>query len=183
MNLNFDEIYNETAPSVFRYLRRLTGSRMQAEDILQETFFKFHMQLKNNVEIQHYRAWLFRVASNIVKDKRRSEVRAAIREENYDAKAQIIDFQKDFENQQLVRRALNSLSPRMKQVLLLSAEGFSYRKISVIADVEPAYVGVLLQRARAAFKKYFEEKEQTQKHSKKDESTEGKKYEPQRMRR
>lgn len=185
MSLDFDEIYSEIAPSVFRYLRRLTGSRAQAEDVLQETFLKFHVQMASETEIQHYRAWLFRVATNEVKDRRRREVRSAIREENYAAKAEVIDFQSHLENRQIVRRGLSHLSPRMKQVLLLSAEGFSYREISVIADVEAAYVGVLIQRARVAFKKYFEEEdERTKKYSEEeDEQTNGKKYEPRKMRR
>lgn len=173
MSLDFDEIYSEVAPSVFRYVRRLTGSRAQAEDVLQETFLKFHLQLANETEIQQYRAWLFRVATNVVRDRRRSEVSSAIREENYAARGEIIDFRNHLESQQIVRRALRHLSPRMKQVLLLSAEGFSYREISGIADVEPAYVGVLLQRARAAFKKCYEEE---------SERTEGKKYERKRVR-
>lgn len=172
MSLDFDEIYSEIAPSVFRYLRRLTGSRTLAEDLLQETFLKFHLQLSNETEFQHYRAWIFRVATNEVKDRRRSEVRSAIREDNYASKAEVIDFQSHLENRQIVRRVMTQLSPRMKQVLLLSAEGFSYREISVIADVEAAYVGVLIQRARIAFKKHYEDE---------DERTKGKKYEPQRM--
>lgn len=173
MSLDFDEIYSEVAPSVFRYVRRLTGSRSQAEDVLQETFLKFHLQLASESEIQHYRAWLFRVATNVVRDRRRSEVNSAIREENYAAKGEIVDFQDHLENKQIVRRVLGHLAPRMKQVLLLSAEGFSYREISGIADVEPAYVGVLLQRARVAFKKYYEEE---------NERTEGRNYERKRLR-
>ena len=183
MSLDFDEIYSEVAPAIFRYLRRLTASRSQAEDVLQGTFLRFHLQLARETEIQHYRAWLFRVATNEVRDRRRSEVSSAIREESYAAKAEVIDFQSHLENRQIVRRVLTHLTPRMKQVLLLSAEGFSYREIAVIADVEAAYVGVLLQRARTAFKKHFEEDgERTKKYSEdEDEQTEGKKYESRKM--
>ncbi len=61
---DFDEIYREIAPSVYRYLRRLTGSRAHAEDILQETFMKLHGQLTTGVTVSHPRAWLFQVATN-----------------------------------------------------------------------------------------------------------------------
>lgn len=173
MSLDFDEIYNEVGPSVFRYLRRLTGSRAQAEDVLQETFLKFHLQLESKAEITHYRSWLFRVATNTVRDQRRSEVRSAIREDSYGAGAEVIDFRGHIENWQIARRVLGKMSPRMRQVLLLSAEGFSYREISTIADIEGAYVGVLLQRSRAAFRKYFQEE---------NERTEGKQFQPRKLR-
>ena len=51
LSLDFDEIYNEAGPGVYRYLRRLTGSRTIAEDILQETFMKLHAQLEAGVAI------------------------------------------------------------------------------------------------------------------------------------
>jgi len=65
VNIDFDEIYNEVGPGVYRYLRRLTGSRTLAEDILQDTFIRFHKQLTDGVTISEPRAWLFKVATNL----------------------------------------------------------------------------------------------------------------------
>ena len=160
MSPDFDEIYREIAPSVYRYLRRLTGSRAHAEDILQETFMKLHGQLTTGVTVSHPRAWLFQVATNLSKDEKRNEIRAAIREEHYSTQQTVIDFHTQLEKQQVVRRALDGLTPRMRQVLLLFSEGFSYREISEISGVEAAYVGVLLQRARAAFRKHYDEEQE-----------------------
>jgi RNA polymerase sigma-70 factor (ECF subfamily) len=155
---DFDQIYDEVGPGVYRYLRRLTGSRTHAEDILQETFMKLHAQLTDGATISHPRAWLFQVATNLTKDEKRNEIRSAVREENYSAQANtVVDFHSQAEKQQLVRRTLDRLTPRMRQVLLLFSEGFTYREISEISGVEATYVGVLLQRARAAFRKYYEE--------------------------
>ena len=169
VSLDFDEIYNEVAAGVYRYLRRLTGSRALAEDILQETFIKLHKQLAAGTEIAHPRAWLFQVATNLSKDEKRNEIRAAVREEHYAAQPTVIEFHTQVEKQQVIRRALDQLTPRMRQVLLLFSEGFTYREISEISGVEPAYVGVLLQRARAAFKKCYEEEQ---------ESSRGERYKP-----
>jgi len=153
---DFDQLYNEVGPGVYRYLRRLTGSRTVAEDILQDTFIKLHKQLAVGVTISHPRAWLFQVATNLSKDETRSKIRAALREERYATQSIVIEFASQLEKQQLVRRSLERLTPRMRQVLLLFSEGFTYREISKISGVEAAYVGVLLQRGRAAFKKYYE---------------------------
>jgi len=162
LSLDFDEVYNEVAAGVYRYLRRLTGSRARAEDILQETFIRLHAQLNAGVTISHPRAWLFQVATNLSKDEQRHAIRAAVREENYSAQAGnvVLDFPAQIETQQIVRRALEELTPRMRQLLLLFSEGFTYREISEIAGVEPAYVGVLLQRGRAAFKKHYEHEQE-----------------------
>ena len=56
----------------------------------------------------------------------------------------------------VVLDGLRRLPPRMRQVLLLWSEGFTYREMADIAGIEPGYIGVLLQRSRAAFKKEFE---------------------------
>jgi len=160
VSLDFDEIYNEVAAGVYRYLRRLTGSRAHAEDILQETFMRLHAQLEAGVNISHPRAWLFQVATNLSKDEKRNEIRAAVREERYAAQPTVIEFHTQVEKQQVIRRALDQLSPRMRQVLLLFSEGFTYREISEISGVESTYVGVLLQRARVAFKKHYEDEQE-----------------------
>jgi RNA polymerase sigma-70 factor (ECF subfamily) len=156
---DFDEIYNEVGPGIYRYLRRLTGSRAQAEDVLQETFMKLHGQLAGGIRISHPRAWLFQVATNLTKDEKRNEIRSVLREERYASQPTVVDFGSQLEIQQIVRRALDRMTPRMRQVLLLFSEGFTYREISEISGVEAAYVGVLLQRGRAAFKEYYEEEQ------------------------
>ncbi|HEY7180254.1 MAG TPA: sigma-70 family RNA polymerase sigma factor [Blastocatellia bacterium] len=156
MKQDFDNIYHEVAPGVYRYLRRLMESRLQAEDILQETFLKLHLQLDAGVRIENPRAWLFQVATNLAKNKKRDEMRSALREERYSAPPQVVDFHSRLDDQQIIRRVLAQLSPRMRQALLLFSEGFSYREIAVIAGIETANVGPLLRRAREAFKQYYE---------------------------
>ena len=159
MSFDFDQIYQDVGPGVYRYLRRLTGSRVQAEDLFQEAFIRLHGQLISGAELANYRAWLFQVATNLARDRKRSEMRTASRDETYAASSTIIDFHAQLENQQLVRRSLARLTPKMREVLLLFSEGFSYREIANIAGIEAAYVGVLLQRARNAFKRYYREEQ------------------------
>jgi RNA polymerase sigma-70 factor (ECF subfamily) len=157
---DFDTIYREIAPGVFRYLRRLVESRLLAEDILQETFLTLHLQMEDGLEVDTPRAWLFHVATNIARNKRRDAVRAAVREERYLATPnRVVDIHNRLENQEVVRQVLANLSPRMRQALLLFSEGFSYREIAQIAEIEATHVGPLLQRAREAFKELFEEQQ------------------------
>jgi RNA polymerase sigma-70 factor (ECF subfamily) len=46
---------------------------------------------------------------------------------------------------------------RERHMLLLRAEGLSYRDIAAVLLMNPASVGVLLARARRAFRKIYEE--------------------------
>lgn len=156
MSAHLRDLFETHGPALLRYLRRLSGSRGDAEELLQDTFLKLHLRLSARARLENVRAWLFRVATNAARDlerDRRLRARGAV-----DARsAMVVDFEARLQRQHLTRRTLRRLPRRMRQVLLLWSEGFSYREIAGITGIEPGYVGVLLQRARAAFKKEFEQ--------------------------
>ena len=154
---SFRELFDSGAPALLRYVRRLTGSRSDAEEIVQDTFLKLHRRMTEEAgDLTNARAWLFRVATNAARDLDR-ERRVRAREAQTAAlDPTVIDFEAHIERRQLTRRALRRLPSRMRQVLLLWSEGFTYREIADITGIEPGYVGVLLQRARAAFRREYE---------------------------
>jgi RNA polymerase sigma-70 factor (ECF subfamily) len=156
MTANLRELFDSLAPALLRYARRLTGSRTDAEEIVQDAFLKLHCELSAGTELTNVRAWLFRVATNAARDRER-ERRVRAREDAQLVDVKVVDFEARLQSQQMTRRALRRLPPRMRQVLLLWSEGFTYREMADITGIEPGYVGVLLQRARAAFKKQYEQ--------------------------
>lgn len=153
---SFFEVFESLSPALFRYVRRLTGSGSDAEEIVQDTFLKLHVQMTEGAELTNVRAWLFRVATNAARDLER-ERRVRTRDVAEQPDVNVVDFEIALQRQQLTRRALQRLPSRMRQVLLLWSEGFSYREMAEIAGIEPGYIGVLLQRGRAAFRKEFEQ--------------------------
>ncbi|MFB3855502.1 MAG: RNA polymerase sigma factor [Vicinamibacterales bacterium] len=168
----FDEIYAANGDAILRYLRRLTGSPHAAEELLQETFLKLHERPAGFEVLSNPRAWLFRVATNLASDRARNAQRAAEREQRWvqGRGAPVVRFDRRLEQQEAILRALTEIPPRMRQVLLLSAEGWTYREIASIAGIEAGYVGVLLQRGRAAFARAYEAEERAEeKEEKKDE--------------
>ena len=56
-----------------------------------------------------------------------------------------------------MQRALQSLTPQMRQVLLLAAEGLTQREIAEITGIAAGYVGVLISRGRVAFKQSYQQ--------------------------
>ncbi|HET7712904.1 MAG TPA: sigma-70 family RNA polymerase sigma factor [Thermoanaerobaculia bacterium] len=155
---SFREAFDSLAPAMFRYLRRLTGSRSDAEEIVQNAFLKLHVEMTRGVQPTNVKAWLFRVATNEARDLQRERVVRA-RDEALPRVTNVVDFESRLHAQQITRQALLRLPPRMRQVLLLWSEGFSYREIAEVTGIETGYVGVLLQRARAAFKREYEQLE------------------------
>jgi len=157
---SFDDAYDRFAPGVYRYLRRLTGSAATAEDLLQETFLKLHLQLTSGASVAQVKPWLYRVSTNLARDRERSSMRARLRDERYaEPSPVVVDFRRSFEDQELIRAALRRVVPRMRQVLLLAAEGLTYREIAELTGIEVAYVGVLLHRGRSALRMHLEELE------------------------
>src|SRR5262245_29367891 len=162
MTQGFDEIYQRHAAELYRYLRRLLGTRAKAQDILQETFLKLHLQIASSREIDNLRAWLFHVATNLAHNQRRDEIRASQREALYARGPRVVDFHRQLEEQQSLHRALQQLPQQMRQVLLLSAEGFKHREIAEITGIAVGYVGVLVSRGRAAFKENYHQQHERQ---------------------
>ena len=61
------------------------------------------------------------------------------------------------ETQQRVRLALSKLKPEWAQILLLRANGYSYKEIASHLEISPASVGTLLIRAEDGFEKCYVE--------------------------
>ena len=61
---DFDETYRRHYPSVYRYLRRMTGGDdAAAEDLAQETFSAYFAAAEK-IDDAKTRAWLFKTAHN-----------------------------------------------------------------------------------------------------------------------
>lgn len=150
--MDFDDVFARLYPSLYRYLHRLTGDADAAEDIAQEAFVRLLRQPLPEAEV---RPWLFTVAMNLVRDRARKNERrqrllggapplvsAATRPDEAVEQAERIET---------VRAALDRLSDRDRQLLLMREEGFKYEEIAGVIGVAPASVGTLIARALRRF--------------------------------
>jgi RNA polymerase sigma factor (sigma-70 family) len=62
------------------------------------------------------------------------------------------------ETRRRVRATIDGMPERERQLLLLQAEGFSYREIAAGLELHVASVGTLLARARDLFRARYEER-------------------------
>lgn len=143
-----------------RYLTRRLGDRDWAEEVAQETFVRALRQQ----ELQNERAWLFAVATNLVRDEARKDIRRRrhlelLREE---AKAEsvvepeITELERSQERA-LARKAIDSLTERDREALLMREEGLDYTEIAEALQLALASVGTTLSRARRRLVEAYEE--------------------------
>ena len=149
----FRTFYNQTSRPLWMYLARLTADRRQAEDLLQETYYRF-LRINTTFESDdHRRRYLFRIATNLARDhRRRPDTRAVVVEVDdtarpFDAGAgsdgRALDARMD------VSRAMSRLKPRERALLLLAyVQGWSHAEIAQSLGLRTASLKAMLWRAR-----------------------------------
>ncbi|HEV8345793.1 MAG TPA: sigma-70 family RNA polymerase sigma factor [Vicinamibacterales bacterium] len=151
----FRVFYERTARSVWAYLSRMTGDARLADDLLQETYYRFLRAGGTHESDAHRRNYLFRIATNLVHDHRRrpraDRVEMTEQIEAVDAR---LDTNAANLAERTVRRldlarAMGRLKPRERHMLWLAyANGSSHREIADALGLKRASIKLLLFRAR-----------------------------------
>lgn len=157
----FAELFSAHFQSIFRFLTRLSGDSDLAADIAQEAFVRLY---RRGSEPDAPGAWLVSVAMNLLRNaastrRRRLRLLTPARGEEVMADAPASPDRKveADDARRRVRYALDRIPERERSLLLLQAEGFSYREIAAALHVNGASVGVLLARARKRFREAYED--------------------------
>src|SRR5689334_14404683 len=129
----FRAFYDRTARSVWSYLARITGDRALADDLLQESYYRFLRAERRFDSESHRRNYLFRIATNLAHDRRRRGRHA-------------VSVPVPAENEP---RAIATLKPREREMLWLAyAQGSSHEEIAESLGLRKASIKILLFRAR-----------------------------------
>jgi len=157
----FSELFKREFPRLFRYLDRLSGEPDLAADLAQEAF----VRLNDRGELpDHPPLWLITVALNLFRNVKTTRSRRRRLFTATQVDATLADPSPDpAENVQAeetraqVRRAIDRLDDRDRQLLLLRAEGYSYRDMATVLGLNENSVGTLLARAKRAFREAYGE--------------------------
>jgi RNA polymerase sigma-70 factor (ECF subfamily) len=148
----FRLFYERTARSVWAYLTRMTGDARLADDLLQETYYRFLRASVTHENDAHRRNYLFRIATNLVHDQRR---RPQVERVELSEHAELSDVRVDANVAERtarrldLARAMNRLKPRERDMLWLAyANGSSHQEIADALGLKRASIKLLLFRAR-----------------------------------
>ncbi|HVX56293.1 MAG TPA: sigma-70 family RNA polymerase sigma factor [Candidatus Saccharimonadales bacterium] len=147
----FSAFYERSARPLWAYLARTSGDPALADDLLQESYIRFLSADAPRAEVDGEvaaRRYLFRIATNLLRDHWRKPRVSAIEDVSEDY-FRAPDTAYQSETRALLGPALLQLRPRERQLLWLAyAEGYSHREIAAITGLASASIRLLLFRAR-----------------------------------
>ena len=146
----FRGFYDRTARTLRAYLARVTGDAALADDLLQESYYRFLRARGNYEGDAHRRNALFRIATNLVHDSRRRARRAPLFTDP-DQVHVVADGRAagDPERSTDLERAMARLKPRERELLWLAyAQGSSHSEIAACLGLRTGSIKLLLFRAR-----------------------------------
>jgi RNA polymerase sigma-70 factor, ECF subfamily len=148
----FRAFYDRTAPGLWAYLVRVTGDDHLADDLLQEAYYRFLRAAASCETEAHRRNYLFRIATNLVRDGRRRARVTPVRLTDEETLARLPiggDTAGRAERRADLSRAMSRLKPRERAMLWLAyAQGATHREIADVLGLRSGSVKLLLFRAR-----------------------------------
>ena len=160
MTVEVERLFRTYHDTLVRYLTRRLGDRDWAEEVAQETFIRALRQER----IVNERAWLFAVATNLVRDDARKDARRRRHLELLRAETEGEELTQEPETQSLeraqemalARAALDSLAEKDRLALLMKEEGLDYNEIAEALELSVGSVGTTLSRARRRLAESYE---------------------------
>jgi len=150
----FKVVYDEVFPIVIRLVWRITGDQEIAEELCHDAFIKLYDRLDSFPDNNQAKYWMIRVCKNHALNhvKRKQRERKAYERVLVEPKREIKTGEELVMNEvtrEMVRKALEKLPPKMKEVLMMKEYGeLNYRDIGKILGISEANVKVRVFRAR-----------------------------------
>ncbi len=157
---------------LIRFLYRLVGDQAGAEDVFQEAFLQVHLSAASFDATRRFRPWLFTIAANKGRDylrkkgrRRTLELSAPVGGDDGETFVDLLemdiaqpDAKMDTEEMnKKVQRAVEMLSPTLREILLLAYfNRLSYAAISDELEIPLGTVKSRLHAAVASFAKAWE---------------------------
>lgn len=157
-----NEIFKQKMNIIYRYLIKLGCSKEDADDIVQDTFYKA-LKYIDGIQTDKLSSWLFKVAINKYYDlcrKNNRYIHVSIDEEIFKESLTDKNLSEDYllnlERKEEILKVLNSISDIQKNLLIFKYElDLSYKEISELLDINENTVKTYLFRAREQFKKMW----------------------------
>jgi len=144
----FAVFYERSARPLWAYLARVSGDAALADDLMQESYVRFLCASSRTDGEVASRRYLFRIASNLLRDHWRRPSAMTIEDVPEDLFASN-DASAQMDCRAMLGPALARMRPRDRQLLWLAhAENYSHREIAEMMGLRAASIRLLLFRAR-----------------------------------
>ncbi|MCK6622595.1 MAG: sigma-70 family RNA polymerase sigma factor [Calditrichaceae bacterium] len=156
----FDILVRRYKDQLLNYVYRFVGNRIDAEDIVQETFLRVYKNKHYYKEIAKFSTWVYTIAGNLAKTElRRRKRRKVFSVSNFvndERDFDIPDMNRNPEKEvdgsikdDFIQKAIEKLPSKFKEVILLrDVQGFAYEEISQILNIPLGTVKSRVNRGR-----------------------------------
>lgn len=153
----FGQLYDNYFSKIYSYIYRRTNDRQVAEDLTSEAFMKALANIKTYTYTgQPFRAWLYRIAANVVADHYRARRVLSPLDEGLqvpDSRLSPEDAALRIDDEQRVARAIRSLSRDQQDVVMLRFHGgLRLKEIAQVIGKTEGAVKALMFRALGGLK-------------------------------
>ena len=157
----FKRIFLEHHTRIIAIVLRLLGDPMRAEEVTNDAFMRLYQQPAVGRATANISGWLYRTATNLGIDALRASTRRVRYEgvvgrveEDTSSQGPLSTLIAE-EKRSRVRAVLASIRPAQAQLLILRAQGFSYKELSEILNLKQSGIGTMLNRAEAEFRECY----------------------------
>lgn len=161
----FRQLFEQYSPILLSFLFRITKTETIAEELMQETMLRVWINRDKLPDVEHPRAWLYRIATNLGLNwmqKKLTEEKAVrlstTTTTTISKEHEPIEDQISLKELQLqVKEAVNQLPPQRKLIYQLSREkGMSRQEIAAELNISESTVKTSLRLALRSMREYLE---------------------------
>lgn len=156
----FGDAYEEHKDAIFRHCYFRTFDREIAKDILQETFVKTWDYLRDGKEVENLRAFLYKVATNLIinhKRKMKSLSLEKLQEDGFDPGERDAMEDRDWIQEERVMRTLSRVEePYRTAITLRYVEGLQPAEIADIEGQSANVISVRIHRGLKMIESFLE---------------------------
>lgn len=155
----FMESYEDFSDAIFRYALFQTSNHQVALDIAQDTFIKTWQYLQKGEDIENIKAFLYRVAKNLIIDYRRKKKSYSLDEMteygvDFETEKDLLEEKElEFERQRVLK-TIEDVDEKYREILILRyVEEMSIKEIGEVMDKSQNHVSVMIHRGVDKLKK------------------------------
>jgi RNA polymerase sigma-70 factor (ECF subfamily) len=155
----FEEIYARYGKKIYGFLMRRLRQPDDSAELFQETFLRLHRGRSSYRPEMAFKAWIYTIANNLVRDRIRSNGRSRdfqVFGKDENSIEQVVPD--GFHQLMSFKEALSSLTDDQREAFILSRfDGLKYEEIGRVMGRSTEAVNQLLQRALRQLRRYTDE--------------------------